>query len=186
MTIALIFTEIELANEIWKNIPTYSGIAEASSLGRVRTLDRLNKKGKSIKGRILNQRFSRCGYLLCNIRTTYDRKTLSVHRLIAIAFLEVIQEKPQVNHIDGNKINNKITNLEWMDVREQQEHALFLGLLWHGEKNKNSKLTTEKVRLILEDPRASIKIAKDYGVSGSLIRMIKRREVWRNLSGVWE
>ena len=175
---------IGFIEEEWRPIPHYRGIAEASNLGRIRTLDRIGKKGFKTKGKVLNQRYSRDGYLLCNIRTLNDRKTLSVHRLVALTFISEIEGKPQVNHINGKKDDNKVWNLEWMDVKGQQEHALKLGLLHDGEKNSNSKLTADNVRKILKDDRVSWKIAKDYGVSGSLIRMIKRREVWRNLDNM--
>lgn len=170
--------------EEWRTIPGYEGIAEASNLGRIRTLDRIGRKGFKTKGKVLNQRYSRDGYLLCTIRTLVNRKTLSVHRLVAKTFVPEIKNKPQVNHINGKKDDNKAWNLEWADVKDQQEHALRLGLLHDGEKNRNSKLKAKEVRAILKDKRSSSKIAKDYNVSSNLIRRIKRREVWRNLDNM--
>ncbi len=103
--------------EIWKSHPDITGI-EVSTLGRVRTLDRVvstEKRTCFLKGHV----FKRCGnghgYLQVNITVNGKRATKSVHRLVAQAFIPNPDNLPQVNHRDCNRKNNGVSNLEWCD-----------------------------------------------------------------------
>jgi hypothetical protein len=168
-----------IGTEIWKSVPGYEGILEVSNYGIVRTLDRYHAK-IFVKGKILNQRNS-LGYRIVNVRLpNKKRKTLKVHRLVALAFIPLIENKPDVNHIDGIKHNNTVTNLEWIDNRGNQNHALKLGLLKDGEKNKNSKLTKEQVLTIIDEQGTITSLGKKYRVAHQTISSIKRRKItWR-------
>ena len=64
------------------------------------------------------------GYKMYNLTVSGNKKYYSVHRLVAEAFLENSNNKPYVNHIDGNKLNNNLNNLEWATSKENKEHAL--------------------------------------------------------------
>lgn len=106
--------------ELWAAIPGTNGKIEVSSDGRVRSL---------LRGcRILKATPDSKGYL--RIRVTISRKKMSfkVHREVAKAFLPNPSSKPQVNHIDGNKKNNSISNLEWVTNKENAHHAIQNGL----------------------------------------------------------
>jgi len=109
--------------EIWKEIDFYYGY-EISNLGRVRSLNRviLRSDGKNMtfKGKILKNRFNKhnYGYVIINL------KNYGVHRLVANAFITNHENKPQVNHIDGDKKNNQVQNLEWCTHNENVLHAL--------------------------------------------------------------
>lgn len=112
--------------EEWRDVPGYEGFYQISSLGRLRSLDR-ESGGKKYSGKIISSK-RRSGYIVDILCKDGVRKTCRRHRLVAEAFLPNPEEKPEVNHIDGNKINNCIDNLEWATHRENTEHAWVTGL----------------------------------------------------------
>ena len=101
--------------EIWKSYPYIAGI-EVSTLGRVRTIDRVvsSEKGTQfVKGRILKPQDNGTGYLRVDVSIDGKRVKKLVHRLIAQAFIPNPEELPQINHKDSDPTNNNISNLEW-------------------------------------------------------------------------
>ena len=101
-----------LHNERWLSVPKYDGIYEVSSFGRIRSLQRISIQGHLIGGIIMCQQESR-GYLVVTL-TNKDgkRKRFNVHRLVAIAFLNNPNNLPEVNHLDEDKFNNSVQNLD--------------------------------------------------------------------------
>lgn len=114
-----------MKTEIWKDIPGYEGYYIVSSLGRVYSV-----KKKLLKVPWLTQR----GYHEIALYRNTDRKVWKVHRIVAVAFIPNPNHKPQVNHLDGNKINNRLDNLEWVTAKENVIHAFATGLM----KRKNA------------------------------------------------
>ena len=102
--------------EEWKDIENYKGLYQVSNFGNVRNH---NKK--------ISQ-FNSKGYLCVSLYKNNQKKNLRVHRLVAQAFLENKYNKREVNHIDGNKHNNCLSNLEWVTSKENKEHAVEIGL----------------------------------------------------------
>lgn len=100
--------------ELWKDIKDYEGIYQVSTLGRV-------KRVKT--GRILKPFKHLKGYLLINLCKNNIAYTKTIHRLVAQTFIPNPENKPQVNHIDEDKTNNMVSNLEWVTAEENINHG---------------------------------------------------------------
>jgi hypothetical protein len=122
--------------ELWKDISGYEGYYQISNLGNVRSIDRFDGVHDR-QGTIIKPNLKPNGYLQVGLRKHNTRKWFGVHRLVAIHFIENPDNKPQVNHIDGNKLNNTVENLEWVTGKENQRHAARLGLRDNMPKGKN-------------------------------------------------
>ena len=121
-------------NEIWKDVIGYEGLYQVSNLGNVKSYNSNRFKN----GLILKQGTSKKGYKVIYFIKDRIKKTLSVHRLVAISFIENTYDKPQVNHINGIKYDNNIDNLEWVTNSENMKHAFVNGLKSFSEKRRNA------------------------------------------------
>ena len=111
--------------EVWKDIPGFEGHYQASSRGRVRSLDRLtmyreHKRFK--KGGIASSQMNNRGYLKVDLYLGSKRTKFFLHRVIAITFIPNPDDHPIVNHLDRDRTNNRIENLEWCNGSENQLH----------------------------------------------------------------
>lgn len=133
--------------EVWKDIEGFEGLYQISSLGNVKTLSYgpKNVRQLSNKSKILKQSLSSSGYLHVQLYKQGKSKTIMTHILVAKAFVDNPSNKREVNHIDGNKSNNNMNNLEWVTRSENLSHAIKLGLRKppmlnkKGKDNKNRK-----------------------------------------------
>jgi len=126
--------------EIWKDIVGYEGMYQVSNLGRVKSLN-YNRTGKE---NILSTSKNKGYFNVVLSKKGFKPFTVRTHRLVAEAFIPNPQNKPQVNHIDGNKLNNNIENLEWNTASENQQHAYDTGLKisnWLNKKGKENHLS---------------------------------------------
>jgi len=115
--------------EIWKDIAGYEGLYQVSNLGRVKSLKRNHGNSQNLRDRILTLEIAKNGYHRTRLWIRQGVKRFSVHRLVAQAFISNPQQKPQVNHMDGNPRNNQASNLEWVTQSENALHALRTGLM---------------------------------------------------------
>jgi hypothetical protein len=177
-------------NEIWKPIVGWDGLYEVSSLGRVKRVARTDPRGVRHPEMVLKVSVGWSGYPTVWLQLTRRRrKVMMVHRAIAEAFIPNHDGKPHVNHIDGDKTNSVLSNLEWVTPAENNNHAHRMGLvppskIGPGTKGPAAKLTEDKVREIKrrlaagEDYR---KIAPDYGVVAGTIGHIKYGKTWTHV-----
>lgn len=140
-----------MENEIWKDIPGFEGIYKINKKGEVKSLNRI-KRGKGgstivVKEKILKQSLDRKnGYLMVTLTKNEKRKNYRIHKLVANLFIPNPNNYPQVNHIDGNKFNNTVDNLEWCTPQENIQHAWKNGLNYISEKHKTIASQTAKER----------------------------------------
>ena len=134
--------------EIWKDVVGYEGLYQVSNFGRVKSLSKFvnnNPKSKSIgyytKEKLLKYFDNAKGYKLVKLYKNDENYTKKVHRLVAQTFIPNPNNLPQVNHIDGNKENNYVNNLEWCTNKENAIHAVKNNLRKKliGKDNKLSK-----------------------------------------------
>lgn len=119
--------KIKESNEIWKPVKDYEGIYEVSNLGRVKSLKKWRRTGINSgyfqKDKILKQDCNYNGYAKIDFHKNKVRKGFLVHRLVAEAFIPNPENKPQINHKNKIKLDNKVENLEWVTSSENIIHA---------------------------------------------------------------
>lgn len=180
----------------WKEVDGFPGYF-ISTHGEVKSPDRMLPTTDSVgvkrirrhKGRYLRPFTDHAGYLRVDLKEDDKRKNSLVHRLVALAFIPNPENKPCVNHLDGDKKNPHVQNLEWCTHLENMRHGHAAGLippriLFKGEKSIGSKLTNKqalaiKKRLAAGEP--VYLIAADYPVGSSAIREIKAGRCWSHL-----
>jgi len=135
--------------------------------------------------KIKSQYVSSTGYYIISISHNNKSKPHRVHRLLAETFLKNPQNKPEINHKDGNKLNNNISNLEYCTHAENMKHAFKNGLVNNtGIKNGRAKLNNNKVRKIramLKDGISQQKIANEFQISRGAILKINLGKTWKHI-----
>jgi len=138
------------------------------------------KNGKLIE---LKKKLLNSGYEYVTLCGSEGYKVKTVHRLVAEAWIPMDQSRPDVNHKDGNKLNNDVENLAWCSKKENNRHSIdVLGKGHAGEKNGSAKLTEDLVREIRSSGLGCMRIAEKYGISFQNASRILRRERWAHLN----
>jgi len=135
-------------------------------------------------GRALKPVANKAGYLKVGLRNGTNQKWFFVARLVAAAFIPNPDNKPQINHIDGNKTNNHVGNLEWVTRKENCLHARRSLGKCVGEKNGGSKLTENDVidiRTLRSFGAKYIDLAKAYGVGKTTVHRVLSHSHWRHI-----
>lgn len=161
----------------WKEIAEFPNY-EVSTTGLFRQkVEKVERPG----------RISNNGYYIARLT---GKKQRSVHRLVATTFIPNPENKPQVNHIDGNRLNNKVENLEWCTNSENMKNAAARGALRtplnqrsKGEANPRAKLTDQKARIALSMKGLFTmqEVGDFFGVSRDTIRTIWSGYGWRHI-----
>ncbi len=115
-------------NEEWRDIAGFEGLYQVSSLGRILRLPRMTSDGRHLSAQLRAQSVE-TQYAQVELYKEGKGKMCLVHRLVAQAFIPNPENKPTVNHKDGNKLNNTVSNLEWATQQENNQHALRTGLV---------------------------------------------------------
>lgn len=137
--------------EIWKDIKGFEGYYQISNLGNIKGLDRKvkSKRSKSgfriVKSKLISTHINKYGYVSVRLRKEGKTKAFTIHRLVAIAFIPNPNNYPSINHIDENKLNNNVQNLEWCTVKYNN--------LYNNRQNKINiklQLTNKNSKAVLQ------------------------------------
>lgn len=174
----------DLEGELWEPLIGFEKYYEISNMGRLKRLYSESLKSNGVKQIIREKILKGCintsGYPSFFIGNDGKSKQYRLHRLVALQFIPNPENKPQINHKNGIKTDNRVENLEWCTHSENQLHAIRTGLKKYksGEDHCNSKLTDLQileVRELIKNKEGLIKdIASKFGVSRDTIRNIKQ------------
>ena len=164
-----------------KEIDGYEGRYEVDELGNI-----YSNAGKE-KKRLKPQSNGKRGYLQVFLSFNDERKQRLVHRLVAEAFIPNPNNLPQVNHKDGDKTNNNVSNLEWCTRKENVQHGYDTGLIiaLRGEYNLRSKLTETEVLAIrtkyASGEYSQTELSREFKVASSTISEVINMNRWKHI-----
>jgi hypothetical protein len=179
--------------ELWKPIKGFEQFYEASNLGRIKSIGRIvhqTHMDKYKKERMMTPYLNPKKYLCTKLYDGFDNsKSFTIHKIIALTFLENPNNYIEVNHVDGNKVNNRVDNIEWCSRSHNVRETYRLGLKdpskYMGSGNKTSKLTEEQVLSIREEYKNKSlnqrQLAIKYNVGNTLIGMIVHNQIWKHI-----
>lgn len=174
--------------EIWKDIEGFNGKYQVSNLGNVRSFSKWKNGG------LLKPGTNGGGYFFVQLVKS-GRNDISIrviHRLVATAFIENPNNLPEVNHIDGNKKNNNVENLEWVSRERNIQHAFDIGLIPKkiGKLNPNAKTVLQKDKngniVKIWNSVADIHREKGYATNGIICCCNKKPKYHTAYGYIWE
>lgn len=162
--------------EIWKDIPGYEGLYQASNLGKIRSMHYRNKNSNNIKE--LKARNNNKGYFKVNL----NGKNIYIHTLIAKTFISNENNYKEINHKDGNKENNCIDNLEWCNHKDNMIHASKNLKKCGSKKVKCTNIKTGETKIYYSMNSAKKDGFKTSGISRSVkIGILHHNCIWELL-----
>lgn len=161
-----------MTKELWKPVDSYEESYEVSNFGRIRGINTC----------ILSPQKTKKGYLRVQLYKDGKRQSCDLHRVIAIAFITNLYNKKEVNHIDNNRSNNVLSNLEWVTSVENRHHCVKQGRHNQGEKQHSAKLRVEDILEIKSSTASGFSLSKKYGVSDESIYKIRRGITWKSVT----
>lgn len=167
--------------EAWKAIPGYESYA-VSDQGRVMRIARGNG---TRPGHILKPQRNGYGYRHVGLYREGSCKTITIHTLVMLAFVGPRPEGMEVNHIDGDKTNNRLSNLEYVTPQENILHAVRVLEKGIGESAGRAKLTEAQVKAVRAEydgkPGSCAKLARKYGVHHTTMQAVLNRQSWTHI-----
>lgn len=177
--------------EVWRDVPGWVGIYRVSSLGRVMRCEkyRLGRAGKMryLKDKILKASVSNSGYPRVGLCSDSKYDYYHVHRLVLWAFVGPPAKGLIARHLDGNKLNNHLTNLAWGTYKENSNDQLLHGTRVVGESTIGSKLTetnVKAIRLLVAKGMWQRLVADKFGITQSSVSRIVSRENWAHVKEI--
>lgn len=177
----------QLENEIWIAVPGWEGVYEVSNMGRFKTLVRScnsshGKRPTSTTGEKVRTHSSMInGYHLISFCQRPRKEARLAHRVVAIAFIPNPENKPEVNHLDGDKSNNAASNLAWSTEIENMQHAVDTGLKVFRWKRK--PLAAGNVLEIFASPLSLGKLSAAYCIPKLTVHAIKAGKRYSKITG---
>ncbi len=170
--------------EEWRDVVGYEGYYIVSNTGRVISLKRVvnmkNGSTKTVPRRELSQsRLTNSGYKLVQMRKEGRTENL-LHRVVAITFIDNDRNYKVVNHIDGDKLNNNIDNLEWTSYKKNAEHAIDMGL---DTRKLNKEKVLEIYKMSHDNLYNQTEIGNMFGVTPQSVSQIKIGKVYSRITG---
>lgn len=155
-----------MSNEVWKDVVGYEGLYQISNLGRVKSVERFRKGKKGsktyCKGRILKSRISNAGYYQVCVCKNNIKKQLTVHRMVALAYIPNEYRLPCVDHINGIRTDNRVVNLRWCSSKENLNFDLARKNISYS--NKASNKCREHIKSLHENCKKPIAIVYPDGM----------------------
>lgn len=161
-----------------QNLPNYS-------------IDQKGNIYSNTSHKYMSQRINEDGYKLVSLTVDMNTtKIFRVHRLVAETFIPNPDNKPEVNHIDGDKTNNTVENLEWVTSKENKEHGWETGLYKDKLENHHAAfLTNDQIHSIckcISEGMRNVDIAKEFNTNKDHISHIKRGDIWGEISCLYD
>ena len=173
----------DLPHEKWRDVVGYEGLYQVSNYGRVKSF---HNNGVRILNPVLADY---PGYYVVSLTKNGDQRTQYVHILVAQSFIFNPEKKSYVNHIDGDKLNNRLEKLEWVTPTENSRYAWQNGLIESrtGTVNLHSKLTPEQIRYIRvnykphDENFSMAALARKFNVSKSTIYLVLAHRTYKDV-----
>lgn len=180
-------------NEIWKDIEDYEGRYQVSNYGRVKSLARTDRNGAKRKEHLLDPHRLDNGYVRVHLSKDGKAKWYFVHRLVATSFLPNPNNYPVVNHLDSDRANNNVENLEWTTEKGNMQHASKSGRMHYKPQNLAKAQASKRVPVVAVDKlgtehyfASQVEAANELGVSSGHIAAACRKEYGYKTVGGYE
>ena len=153
-----LYTIENLEGECWKDIKGYEGLYQVSNLGRVKRLKYISKDGRELKEKLFSLEYNPKNYVVVNLTINSITKPYYVHRLVAEAFIPNPENKPQIDHINTIKNDNRVKNLRWVNNKENSNNPI---TIIHRKQSK-SNYHSNKIKIIIKREIYCVELNKYY------------------------
>jgi len=177
---------ISMVGEEWKDVVGWEGVYCVSNYGRVKSLGRIVEGGRSRKQKVkevIKKQWLLNGYPAVTLNRGKYKTNITCHLLVAKAFIPNPLNKAHVNHIDLNKLNPNVSNLEWCTPSENVLHAIKNGRVRIGVNKVNSKLSVSDVMFIVNSNETSGVLSSKFNIAKSSIKAIRNGRSYTNITG---